>query len=497
MDEEQLRKQLADLGRGLVALGADEPGMLAGARALPSGTPTTNYMAGPGGIFGVDGLDDRVIHTIVQGTGIAAMLPAFGSNFTNPLVGYLTGVTDETGTVADGVCDDPEQAGLMKSCIGTSVFGRYSFESKELELNRLGQRSDRGEFDDLRLMNNPLVQILSPIMPNFPGDQQAILNDLAMAFTTLGLAFQRRLGRQSYTGNPVNNSAGGGYKEFRGLDLLIATGHVDAIEGTTCPSLDSDIKNFQYACIGPTESTNNDLVNAMTFMWRILNYNARSMGLEPSTWAITMRPDLFYEVTAIWPCSYLTYRCIVANASGERVNIDAGDAISMRDQMRQGSYLVIDGQRVPVIQDSFIEEETDADSANLNAGQFASDIYFVPLTAMGGTPVTFWEYFDYAGQNAALQAIREGQLGANYFTTDGGRYLWHNKPPNNWCVQWLAKIEPRIRMLTPHLAGRIQNVCYSPLQHTRDVLPDDGYFVDGGVSSGRPAPSYYDSGSLT
>ena len=33
---------------------------------------------------------------------------------------------------------------------------------------------------------------------------------------------------------------------FPGLDVQIATGHVDAISGTACTAVDSDVKSFNY-----------------------------------------------------------------------------------------------------------------------------------------------------------------------------------------------------------------------------------------------------------
>ena len=100
----------------------------------PSGTPTTNYMHGPGGIFGVAGLERDVISTRIQPQGLAGMLPAQGSMVMNPLYPYLTGFEADTGTDPDGVCDDPMTAGPTKSCIQTAQYGRYSFMTKEIEI---------------------------------------------------------------------------------------------------------------------------------------------------------------------------------------------------------------------------------------------------------------------------------------------------------------------------------------------------------------------------
>ncbi len=458
----------------------------------PSGTPTTNYMHGPGGIFGVAGLERDVISTRVQPQGLAGMLPAQGNMSMNPLYPYLTGFEADTGTDPDGVCDDPMTAGPTKSCIQTAQYGRYSFMTKEIEINRVGQQTSRGEFLDLRVVNDPLLQPEGGLLQQNIAGTPDLRREVLMAFVEVGVSFQNKLTRQLYTGNPANNSANGGYAEFPGLDILIGTNKVDAITGTNCPSLDSDIKDFNYGLVDEV-SSGTDIVEVLTYMNRFLRHNATRMNLMPATWAITMRADLFFEITAVWPCSYLTYRCAFRDANGqERVVVDAGDQVAFRDQMRAGSYLLIDGIQVPVIMDDGIVEETDADNANILAGQFASDIYFVPLTHRGGSASTFMQYLDY--NQGFMTAVADGRLGDDFWT-DGGRFAWHKKPPLNWCNQWVSKIEPRVILLVPQLAGRLQNVRYAPLQHTRDPFPADPYFVDGGETA-RLGPSLFSDWNL-
>ncbi len=304
---------------------------------------------------------------------------------------------------------------------------------------------------------------------------------------SVGISFQNQLTEQLYRGNPANNSAGGGFKEFPGLDILIGTNKVDAITNTECPSLDSDIKDFNYGLVDDL-AANADIVETVAYMYRFLRHNADRMNLNPVNWVITMRQELWYELTAIWPCAYITYRCgFRPGDAAARANVDTAEMVRMRDSMRAGMYLLIDGVQVPVVTDDGIVEENDGDNVNIAAGEFASDIYFIPLTVAGGFAATHMEYLDYT--QGPIQAVQDGRLGA-WFWTDGGRYLWHTKPPLNWCVQWLSKIEPRVILRTPQLAGRIQNVRYCPLQHPRDPVPDDPYFVDGGETS-RVGPSFF------
>lgn len=461
----------------------------------PSGTPTTNYMHGPGGIFGVSGLERDIISTRVAPRGLAGSLPARGSLRTHPLFGYITGFETETGTLKDGVCDDPQIAGPTKSCIQTAQYGRYEFLTKEIELNRVGQQTDRGEFLDLRLMNDPLLGGVAGITrPSTVPENPELRREVLQAFLEVGVSFQNLLVQQVYVGNPANNSAGEGYKEFPGLDILIGTNKVDAITGINCPSLDSDIKNFNYGLVDATTS-GTDIVETLTQLYHFLVYNAEHMNFGETTWVITMRHDLFREITAIWPCAYLTHRCTFRDDQDQaRVNIDAGDQIAMRDAMRLRRFLLIDGVEIPVIVDDGITEEDDSDNVNILAGQFASDIYFIPMTVRGGAAVTFWEYLDYQASGGAMTAAADGRL-TNEYWSDGGRYLWHKKPPLNWCTQWISKIEPRIILLTPQLAGRLQNVRYAPLQHVRQPFPSDPYFVDGGETS-RAGPSLFSDWNL-
>lgn len=452
----------------------------------PTGTPSTPYMHGQNGLFGVSGLERDVISTVLQARGLASMLPVRGTIDTSPLFPYITGFLSSTGDVADGVCDDGPVAGAIKNCIQTAQFGRYTYRTRELELNRLGQRVNRGEFLDLRVLNSPLFERASNLVaPNVPGNPE-LVRDVLERFMELGIDFQNTFMRQLYTGNPANNSAGGGYREFPGLDILIGTNKVDALTGQACPSLYSDIKDFNYAKVDGDTS----LLNVLSYMMHFLKHTGSRTNMNPVEWVFVMRPALFWEITAIWACAYLTYRCSVKDSVDidPVPSVDVADAIRLRDDMRNGSYLLIDGVRYPVIEDDGIVEETAGDNANIDEGCFASDIYVIPLSVRGGLQVTYWEYLDYS--RGAMIGAADGNYSPGDFWTDGGIYLWHKKPPLNWCVQWTAKTEPRVLLLTPHLAGRVTNVQYCPLQHPRDSIKDDPYFIDGGVTS-RTGSTFY------
>jgi hypothetical protein len=147
--------------------------------------------------------------------------------------------------------------------------------------------------------------------------------------------------------------------------------------------------------------------------------------------------------------------------------------------MRRSMTIEVNGRVYPVVTDDGIHEATNITNGNLLAGQYASSIYFVPLTVAGNFPVTYREYLDYrspiANANSALLRGRQD------FWSDDGVYLWFIEN-NKYCYKLGLKTEQRIVLRTPQLAGKIQNVMYEPLQHLRSSDPASPYFSDGGVS---------------
>lgn len=446
------------------------------------------YVHGPGGLFGVRGLERDIISTHTQITGsLGEMIPIESSNDVNPLFGYITGFLRSDQQEKNGVCDDPLPAGQFKTCIQTTVFGRKEFSTRTLDVTHVGQQNTRGEFFDLVLANSPLVDAMGGLMQSFTGfgNQASILagREMAERMLEVAVSFQRWFCPQVYRGNPSNNTAGGGYKEFPGLDLLIGTTKIDALSGAACPSLYSDVKSFGFRQVSSVSSP--DIVTTLSTMLYILESRARQNDLSPVDFRLVMRSQLFFELTNVWPLKYNTQYTEVAKASGLDAVYLTG--IQQRDAMRNGLYLTINSKQYSVILDDCIPEDNFADNATIGIGGFASDIYIVPFTARGGTLRTlYWQYFDY--QNGPMQAVQDINAG-QWFWSDAGVFMWHVKPPNNWCINAISVTEPRLILRTPQLAGRLTDVAYTPLQHINDPLPSQDYWVNGGNSTGRPAPS--------
>lgn len=451
-------------------------------------TPTSVYGHGPGGLFSARGLSRPVFSAmILPRQGMLNQLPIRPTNETNPLFGIITGVNASTGSEPDGVCDDPKSSGTMKLCTHTFPLGRFSRQSRVFDVDRAGKVVNRGEFLDLQVMNSPLGLDTSanPTMPGYDPVRIA-QNEVSKALFELGVSWSRDFAKVLYSGVTTNNTANDGYKEFYGFDKLINTGYRDAETGVVCPAADSIVRSF-----GDVTVTSNaaNFVKNVTNIWRNLKYLASNAGLDPVNWVISMPFDMFYEITEIWPITYLTYRAL-AVPTGSVNMVYASDVEKIRDEMRgnlfdyTGQFLMIDGQKVPVVIDNAIPETENID------GSFTADMYFIPMTVLGNQPVTFMEYFNYDGPNGAMEMARVFAPGDSYYTTDNGRFMWHKKPPTNFCVQLLSKTEPRLLMLTPYVAARYSDIRYAPIEHVRSPFTDSAYFKDGG-NTGYAAPSYY------
>ncbi len=450
-------------------------------KGLVSGTPNASYGHGADSLFSFPGLEPDIISALIlPELGLLDLLPSRVSNTESILMGIMTGVTATSGSHPTNVCDDPKTVGLMKLCEHTFYWGRFSLQTPVFDITRIGWVRNRSDFTDLRLVNDPFGGTKNPLVPSLPGaagGTAAVRNEIAKALLEFGVGWAREFAQVLYTGNPANNTAGGGYKEPDGLDRLINTGYRDAETGVACPAADSFIYSFGNRNITTDAQAASDIVAVIDTLVYNLEFLAERTRLMPVKWVLVMTPALFQEVTKVWPCAYYTSGCVNTSASNNG-QVDLRDMTELRDQMRLGRYLLVRGKEVPVVLDDTISE-TDS-----GAGVFTSSIYYVPLTVLGGRPVTYLEYFDADMPNGPMEMAKLFAAEGFYFTSNDGRYLWHRKPVNNWCVQLMAMTQWRVILETPQIAGRITNVSYTPLRHPRNWNPADlSYYADGGKTT--------------
>lgn len=429
----------------------------------PAGYMTANPLHGSTGLFSVSGMEREILTAHVRPEGIGSTMRLLPSNSENPVFGSITGFTDVTGDEPDNACDDAP-SGYMKGCNLTARFGMLRRDTNTIEITKVMRKINRGDFTDLILLGSVLG--LTNLEPSGLNEGQ-ILNILTMSeMVNVGVQTERALSRQIWQGTYGTGT------EFAGLDSQIATGQVDAETGALCPAMDSDVKNYNYQLVGAGIVT-----YVATMEWYLRN-NADKMGLSPVQWVLAMRPELWEELTALWPCAYHTNKCASQTETGSTVFLDGRDNTRERDAMRNGMYIDINGRRYPVVVDDGIFEHNSTNNAQLIPGQYASSLYFVPLTVRGGFPVTYRQYLDYRGAEPDRRLLRGLE---DFFWTDSGVFTWALEQIK-WCFKLSLMTEQRIILRAPQLAGRIDAIAYEPLQHLRSPYPDDPYFADGGVS---------------
>jgi hypothetical protein len=459
MKEKELKAALQQQAQLIAQLAGDEE------KAAASGAVNFTQLHGLGGLFSGQGVERDILTAHIRPVTYASQLPRNGTTYEDPRFSAITGYTATVGTRPTTSCYAAPY-GYVKTCELTAMFGLLRFDTKEMEMDKIILRANRGDHSDLRLRGQVLG--FNDLDPSGLNQSQIVQLVTMSEMVIAAVNMERQLGLDFWQGTIATGA-------MPGLDLQIATGQVDARTGTACPALDSDVKSFGYDDVC---GTGRDIVEYLSMLAYYLEWNADRMGLAPVSWDVVMRPELWYELSACWPCRYLTNRC--DNAAGASVGIiNDSNNIEMRDAMRAGRYIDINGKRYPVYLDTGIYEANSTNNQNLDPGEFASTIYMVPRTVQGSMPVTYLEYLDY--RQARMDTANMGGK-ETFWVTNNGMYSWSLTDHYGWCYVLHLKSEPRVVLRAPQLAGKIQAIKFTPLQHLRSSYPDSAYWQDGGVS---------------
>lgn len=423
-----------------------------------NGLPSSGLLAGAGP-------RREMWHTVVRPKGLAAQLYAGVTNITNPQFDILTGVFGPTGTNPSNFCGNPPKAGLAKLCTHSAQFGKAMWATDQNVLNMVGGRVNAADQD--RSLLNTLAQDNALVPDPLKAAGVDLNSTLGLQLFRLFINMERAMERVLFRGNRSTAAAStevGFIQEFDGFDRLIKTGYQDAITAVVCPSTDSIVENWGSVDVTATVG-GGSIVDMITSIAYGLRTNAEKMGMNPVSWILVMDPDLFYRLTMLWPCSYITNGC--ASTTSNVQTVDAPFQIQMRDDMRTGHYLWIDGEQWPV-------QLTNGMTITDVAAAKASTIYFIPVSAMG-RQVTYLEGFD-QGNSEIQEFIRQG---ADYRVFNGGLWAmtWQR---TNFCLEQVYAMQPRLIMETPYLAARLDNVAYTLRRPSRDPFPTDSHYVNGG-----------------
>lgn len=462
----------------------------------PSVNPTGPYGHGNGGLFSRPGADPRIFSTIMlPDAGLLDALPTqfdpmagqfggFDASLNTVITGVTSGNLDNVANQPTAACDPGPQGGLMKLCTFVSPLGTYS-GSFTVDLNKMGHLRDYADNPNQTVMN--LAKPDGNMIPAMPGGMfDVVANEVVRRMYQSFVSFKRMLVSRVWVGNPTNSAGSNNWQDLMGMELIVNAGNkVDYQTAAVCTAANSDIKEFGYRTVDDNAAA---LYSHLDMLYYYSLWNARKQQLGTPGYVWVMRPELFDEIAKIWPIAEITEALAALGAvTAGRVNLTGNEILAMRNAIREGQYLPIRGQLVPVILDDTITELDSTTSASLIPGRYASDIYLIPMTVLGGFPVTFAEPYNQA--NAVVErVVAMGGL-THTWTSDGGQVRWYLSAQRN-CLQYSYTTSFRIKMLTTQLAGRLQHVAYEPLQHVRSWNPASPYFFDGGGTS-FDAAKYY------
>lgn len=474
--------------------------MATGQKNDPPLTPAGPYLHGPAGLFNDRNLANPVISAIMTPLGgVVDELPVLDgsrmlggeyggldANFVTMLTGVTAGDLDSFDNQPTAACADGPVGGLMKLCSIVNSYGNYVMSTREVEIDRAGRLADRCDQFTAQLANMPAFAPMFAKPTTTPSLNNAINNELAARIWEMVISHTRMFAPRVWTGSPTNNS--GERRDILGLETQINVNtHVDALSSAICHAADPDVKDFNYSQITGNAK---DIIQYLEMMDNYVRWNARKQGLTIDDAFIAMRPELWLVLTEV--VTVRQYQAAMAQmahfqGSGGRLMVDARAAQTERNQMRNTMLIPLNGRMVRVVEDDTIPEDNVTTNANLQAGQYASDVYFIP-TRVNGIPVTYWETWNH--DNMQSRTIQQYAGPYATFSTDGGKFRWHANYKNG-CLKLNVKFKPRLMMHTPQLAYRLQNVAYEPLQHLRTFDPNDAnYFFNGGRSEGD-TQTYY------
>jgi len=443
-----------------------------------AGTTAGSPLHGPGGLLGTLGMNKQIINAMILPKGIAGRIPVQKSVNTNEIFPIFTGQLAGTGSEPTGACADWPTVGSFKLCRQTFPFGQQGRMSQVLNVKYAGQVINRGEFRDNVLLGQPQTDIPTAGPINW---QRVFQTEYEYKIGELFAGYARDYARNVYTGNAGTTAGSQGYIQYNGLDRQIQANKRDAITGVACAAVDSLVLDLNGASINTAGGTIYALLANVVNNYERL---AEQLGMEVK-WVISMRYGAWQMLTQIWPCIYATSGCPTSYGIVRSASIE--EQTRMRDTLRRTRMLPIEGKEYEVVVDDTIAETVAAGGV---VGTYQSDFYLLPLT-VNGQPSLYWEYFDMNAE--AVAAANRMAPGGFFDVLDNGRFLFVRLAPTHTCVQVEIIERPRLILLTPFLAARLQNIRYTYSVHEREWDPASTYYVDGGLAN-SPLPYFYPNG---
>lgn len=455
-------------------------------------------LTGAGGIWWDPFLEKQVVSLIpAPARSILRVIPTFMRNVDIEKFAYLTGSrmgTDPRDMVDQEICSDCAPVGDDKNCFQKAPWGFVCLESKKIFALRYGMKLSNADIEDeLQLINPPpgLEESVGGPTAPYGAGKNPLTNVIAQNMRHLSFNYIMWLHRTVWHGHPSFNTFSGidmTYGEPYGFLSLINTNHVDERTSIPCPPLDSEIVTWG---LGDVTLGGNPTAFIRLLTSRLRRIWDRAMkqrlGMNPSTdWVLSMRDELFYALTRIWPCVYQTTMCggpcnnVPTLPATTSTNIDLRmltrpEDLLNPDNMYTGGYLVVSGVKVPVVVDDMLPE------VQLQNGLFRGDIVYLPLRFRNQYPAAYVNMFNFGAAGAPADMMTDvGLPSIKVSTSDAGRFMW-TLVNEDECFKFKLKNKPQVVLRLPQLAMRIMDIDYCVDAHTDDVWPGQPYHRTSGV----------------
>lgn len=421
-----------------------------------------------GGLFGTCKQDPTVINAMIGPIGYEGKLLWRGTNVTTPIYQSLTYIGTTTTAQASGCADCGKP--LERRCAQTACFGRICQMTNEIIVDDIGLKANQN-VPRVSLFGN----ITTPAGETVIGMGQPITDVFFLNLAEAGYNLALDNATLLWGGNPAANA--GGRREYKGFDLLINTGHIDAETGIGCDALDSYLLNYGGAVVGGLNSPS--ILRAMEAAWRRIKFRASRAGFDVASLItdVVMHPNQWECVAEAIACEY-GLRCQQTVAA--TTDQDAREVADHHRRIKGTMTIELDGDTLPVTLDSQIVQ-TAASSGNLAA--WMGDVYFI-TRQVNGKVITWGEFQDLNAAAPMLNWFRRNFGASHVAVTDGGRFAIAPTTAGGFCADVRILTLPRIIMLMPQLCARVLNVVCRPYGGaTPDPTGSGGvYELDGGVN---------------
>lgn len=438
-----------------------------GAKHDPTGDPVGGLYQ-EGGIFTYPFAGGPVFSAVQQPRTFLSVLPFRESRIENEVTEILTGVTDASGENAENVCGDPPTPGNLKVCRTNLIFGKAFIGSKVVDVTEVGGQqhwaANERQIQNFAMSSDPLVP--DPLRIT----NVSFASDAALRLYEVATMLRRILARIEVDGDSSVASASaelGWIREFSGLSRLIKEDYVD-VGGGACTAVDSLVVDWSAAV--DAEVNGLTLAQAMNDIYFAKKQLAFEVGMEGTQFAVVMDMRLFRAVAFLFACDFVHTRC--GDASDAEPISRTADQISarFRDYTRN-QYLPLEGDNVPVLFTSGADVDTEADP-------FTASWFLVPMS-WNGRPLIEIEYFNLSN-SVAQEFNRIGNTTARMYSNNG-LYAFATRS-NGFCDQLLAVTKMRLKLWTPFLAARIDNIEFNSYLGYRGWDPAGTSFYNGGTT---------------